>query len=133
MKLCTGQCRYLLSIYRLTQERRFVRCVDISNDLHVTRPSVSKMMKCMMRMELIESDYSDSVRLTPYGSELAERMNRDYDMIEMFFSRILRLSPEDAKEHTFLFLSSYPESTSHRLAETMKKSLEASRRRKHAG
>lgn len=130
MELCAGQYRYLLSIYRLQKEQKTIRCVDIANDLGVTRPSVSKMMKCMVRMELIEPDYCQSVRLTHKGLEIAVKSNSDYDMVHAFFRRMIRLSPEEAKEHAFLFLSTFPASTSKRLAEIMQNSIEANRRRK---
>ena len=45
MELCAGQCRYLLCIYQLEHDRKRIRCVDIANDLGVTRPSVSKMSR----------------------------------------------------------------------------------------
>lgn len=130
MEICAGQCRYLLSIYHLGQESRTIRCVDIAKDLGVTRPSVSKMMKCMVRMELIYPDYGEAVRLTGKGRELAAVLNQNYDLIYAFFRRMLRLSPEEAKEHTFLFLSDYPQSTCRRLAEIMQKSMDASRKRR---
>lgn len=129
MELCTGQYRYLLSIYRLTREKQRIRCVDIANDLGVTRPSVSKMMKCMVRMELVEPDYCEAVRLTPHGMELAERYHGDYDMVYAFFRRMLRLTPTEAKDHAFQFLSTFPQSTVHKLSDVMTRSLEATRRK----
>ncbi len=131
VELCAGQYRYLLSIYRLQQEKRTIRCVDIANDLNVTRPSVSKMMKCMVRMELVEPDYCEAVRLTARGNEIAEKINGNYDMTYAFFRRMLRLSPEEAKEHAFLFLSTFPQGTVRKLSEVMQRSIEVSRR-KHA-
>ncbi len=130
MELCAGQYRYLLSIYRLQQEKKLIRCVDIANDLSVTRPSVSKMMKCMVRMELIEPDYCDAVRLTEKGIAIAEKYNSNYDMVYAFFRRMMRLSPDEAKEHAFLFLSTFPQPTVRKLSEIMQRSIEASRRRK---
>ncbi len=125
MELCSGQYRYLLSIYRLQQEHRRIRCVDIAGDLGVTRPSVSKMMKCMVRMELVEPDYCESVRLTPAGMALAEKINSNYDMIYAFFRRMLRLSPPEAKEQAFQFLSTFPPATVHQLSDLMQRSIEA--------
>ena len=86
MELCTGQYRYLLSIYRLTMEKRRIRCVDIANDLGVTRPSVSKMMKCMVRMELVHPDYCEAVRLTEKGRQIAESYNDDFEMVYLYVS-----------------------------------------------
>lgn len=127
MSLCAGQYRYLLCIYRLQQERRRIRCVDIAADLGVTRPSVSKMMKCMVRMELVEPDYCEAVRLTPAGLAMAERLNEDYDMTYAFFRRILRLPPGEAKEQAFLFLSDFPAATVKKLSGITSRSLELAR------
>lgn len=129
MELCTGQYRYLLSIYRLTMEKRRIRCVDIANDLGVTRPSVSKMMKCMVRMELVHPDYCEAVRLTEKGQQIAESYNDDFEMVYAFFRRMLRLPPAEAKEHAFQFFSTFPEETVHKLSEVMTRSLEATRRK----
>jgi Mn-dependent DtxR family transcriptional regulator len=124
MELCAGQYRYLLCIYRLEKNKNRIRCVDVANDLGVTRPSVSKMMKCMVRMELIEPDYCEAVRLTPTGREIAEHFNQDYDITYAFFRRILKLNAAEAKESAFLFLSSFPESTVRKLGNVTKRSLE---------
>ncbi len=132
MEICTGQYRYLLSIYRLTAEKRRIRCVDIADDLGVTRPSVSKMMKCMVRMELVEPDYCESVRLTKQGRELAHKFNSDYDMVYAFFRRMLRLTPDDAKEHAFQFMTSFPQTTVHKLSDVMQKSIEASQKKRNS-
>lgn len=129
MNLCAGQYRYLLCIYRLQRERGRIRCVDIAADLGVTRPSVSKMMKCMLRMELVEPEYCEAVRLTPRGIELAARLDEDYEMTYAFFRRILRLSPAEAKDHAFLFLSDFPESTVKKLAGITGRSIELAKHR----
>lgn len=129
MNLCAGHYRYLLCIYRLQKERKRIRCVDIASDLGVTRPSVSKMMKCMLRLELVEPEYCEAVRLTPHGTELAAQLDKDYEMTYAFFRRILRLSPAEAKEHAFLFLSDFPQTTVKKLADITGRSIDLARRR----
>ena len=124
MELCAGQYRYLLCIYRMEHEKNRIRCVDIANDLGVTRPSVSKMMKCMIRMELVEPDYCESVRLTKMGREIAEHFNEDYDITYAFFRRILKLSPAESKDNAFLFLSTFPSNTVKKLGSVTSRSLE---------
>lgn len=92
MKLCAGQCRYLITLYQLSRKRRVVRSVDIANTLSVTRPSVSRMLKCMVRLELINPDYSSSVQLTDKGKETAERLSENYRDVYAFFSIFLSLT-----------------------------------------
>lgn len=130
MKLCAGQYRYLLCIYRLKKEQQRIRCVDIAADLGVTRPSVSKMMKCMVHMELIEPDYCKAIILTKKGRDMAERLNEDYDLTYAFFRRILRLPPGEAKEHAFLFLTDFPSTTVKKLNNITSRSLEFARNKK---
>lgn len=132
MDICTGQYRYLLSIYRLSAEKRRIRCVDIADDLGVSRPSVSNMMKCMVRMELVEPDYCEAVRLTAQGRELAKKFNSNYDMVYAFFRRMLRLTPTEAKEHAFRFMTDFPETTVRSLAEVMQKSMEMHRKKQNS-
>ncbi len=128
MDLCTGQYRYLLSIYRLTKEKKRIRCVDIASDLGVSRPSVSKMMKCMVRMELVKPNYCEAVCLTAKGLALAEKYHSDYDMVYAFFRRMLRLPPAEAKEHAFQFLSAFPQTTVQKLSDVMQRSIEAAQK-----
>ena len=112
------------------REKRRIRCVDIATELGVTRPSVSKMMKCMVRMELVEPEYQESVRLTQKGLEIAEQGSSDFDAVYSFFRRILRLPPAQAKEHAFLFLSDFPQHTVQKLSSLTERSLESARRRR---
>lgn len=116
MKLCAGQCRYLITLYQLSRKRRVVRSVDIANTLSVTRPSVSRMLKCMVRLELINPDYSSSVQLTDKGKETAERLSENYRDVYAFFFDILKLDENQANDQSIQFLVSFPEYTVEKMA-----------------
>ena len=116
MKLCAGQCRYLITLYQLSRKRRVVRSVDIANTLSVTRPSVSRMLKCMVRLELINPDYSSSVQLTDKGKETAERLSENYRDVYAFFFDILKLDENQANDQSIQFLASFPEYTLEKMA-----------------
>lgn len=116
MKLCAGQCRYLITLYQLSRNRRVVRSVDIANALSVTRPSVSRMLKCMARLELISPDYSSSVELTDKGKETAERLSENYRDVYAFFYNILKLEEKQAYDQSIQFLASFPEYTVEKIA-----------------
>lgn len=103
MKLCAGQCRYLITLYQLSRKRRVVRSVDIANTLSVTRPSVSRMLKCMVRLELINPDYSSSVQLTDKGKETAERLSENYRDVYAFFFDILKLDENQPMIRAYSF------------------------------
>lgn len=116
MKLCAGQYKYLLTVYELSRTLKVVRSVDIANSLSVTRPSVSRMLKCMSRLELINPDYASSVVLTDLGRETAKKLSVNFDMINKFFTEILKLDERSAYEQSILFLSTFPETTTEKLA-----------------
>ena len=116
MKLCAGQCRYLITLYQLSRKRRVVRSVDIANTLSVTRPSVSRMLKCMVRLELINPDYSSSVQLTDKGKETAVRLSENYRDVYAFFFDILKLDENQANDQSIQFLASFPEYTVEKMA-----------------
>lgn len=115
MKLCKGQYKYLLTIYELSRTLKIVRSVDIANSLSVSRSSVSRMLKCMSRLELIETDYASSVRLTVIGQENAKKLSVNFNMINKFFFEILKLERHDAYEQSIEFIAAFPEYTVERL------------------
>ncbi|MGN0614019.1 MAG: metal-dependent transcriptional regulator [Porcipelethomonas sp.] len=123
MKLCKGQYKYLLTVYQLSKSMKVVRSVDIANSLSVTRPSVSRMLKCMVRLGIIEEDFTTSVRLTALGRETAENLSQNYNMIYKFFTEILRLSDHEASEQSIIFIASFPENTVEKLSHVTKNTL----------
>jgi len=116
MKLCSGQCKYLLAVYELGKTQKIIRSVDIANKLSVTRSSVSRMLKCMSRLELINQDYSLSVELTEHGIEIAKNLSDNFDFVFKFFSEILRIPEKEAHEQSLLFIASFPETTVDKLS-----------------
>ncbi|MGN0621010.1 MAG: metal-dependent transcriptional regulator [Porcipelethomonas sp.] len=129
MKICEGQCRYLLTVYELSQKRRTVRSVDIAESLSVTRPSVSRMLKCMTGSGLIKPDYSTNVVLTDYGAETAGKLSENFGMINKFFREIIKLDEKSAHDQSIQFLASFPEQTVKRLAEITENTVNRRKKR----
>ncbi len=117
MKLCSGQCKYLLTVYELSKTNKIIRAVDIANKLSVSRPSVSRMLKCMTRLELILPDTSISIKLTELGIETAKKLSVNYDVIYNFFNGLLNLSEKEAAEQALLFIATFPETTVEKLSQ----------------
>ena len=123
MKLCSGQCRYLLAVSELAKTKKVVRSVDIANKIGVTRSSVSRMLECMERLELINPDYSLSVELTPLGTETAKSLSASFESVHSFFAEILRLSETEAYEQAIQFIASFPDNTVEKLSQITKNTL----------
>lgn len=123
MKLCAGQCKYLIALYHLSRENSVVKSIDIANALSVTRPSVSRMLKCMSNLEFINEDYSSNVTLTEKGLEAAKRLTEKFNDVNSFFSNILKLDEQSAYEQSIQFLASFPEQTIERLSKVTHNTL----------
>ncbi len=124
MKLCAGQCRYLITMYHLDSKLSVVRSVDIAKALSVTRPSVSRMLKCMAKLELIKPDYSICVEFTEKGRETAIVLSEHFNDVNAFFSDILKLDEKSAYEQSIQFLSSFPQQTVERISAVTHNTLE---------
>lgn len=124
MKLCSGQCKYLLAVYDLSKTNKIIRSVDIANKLSVARSSVSRMLKCMSRLELINPDYSLNVQLTELGMETAKKLAVNFNIINRFFLEILKVSEKEAYDQALLFIASFPETTVQKLSKITKNTLE---------
>lgn len=124
MKLCVGQCRYLITMHHLNSKLKVVRSVDIAKALAVTRPSVSRMLKCMAKLELIKPDYSLCVEFTEKGRETAMKLSENFDDVHAFFKDILKLDEESAYEQSVQFLASFPQQTVERISVVTHNTLE---------
>jgi iron dependent repressor, metal binding and dimerisation domain protein len=70
----------------------------------------------MVRLELINPDYSSSVQLTDKGKETAERLSENYRDVYAFFFDILKLDENQANDQSIQFLASFPEYTVEKMA-----------------
>ena len=122
---------YLEAILVLSRKGGGVRSVDIANSLSVTRPSVSKMLKCMARLELIEPEYATSVIMTDLGKETAKNLSVNFNTINTFFTEILKLDEHSAHEQSILFLASFPETTVEKLSAITRNTIKKRHKKAH--
>lgn len=127
MKHCAGQIKYLIAIKELTDIDEYVRCVSISRRLGVSRPSVSKMLRCLANSGLVYEDFCNSVVLTPEGEAAVNEIFSSFKEIYTFFNKFLKLSEEEAHEQAIKFITEFPGETCERLKglvrRTMKKRI----------
>ena len=78
VKYCAGQLKYLIAIKELKEKGGRIRCVSISEHLGVSRPSVSKMLRCLVESGLVREDFCTSVELTEKGEEVINEIYSGY-------------------------------------------------------
>jgi len=123
VKYCAGQLKYLIAIKELQEKGGRIRCVSISKHLGVSRPSVSKMLRCLVESGLVCEDFCTSIEFTEKGKAVIEEIYSGYTEVYFFFKRILRLSSDDAREQAQLFITQFPKLTTERLSEVVRKSI----------
>ncbi|MBQ9808522.1 MAG: metal-dependent transcriptional regulator [Ruminococcus sp.] len=123
MKHCAGQIKYLVAIKELTDIDEYVRCVNISRHLGVSRPSVSKMLRCLANSGLVYEDFCNSVVLTPEGEETVNEIFSSFREVYIFFRKFLKLPEEEAHEQAVRFITDYPKDTCDRLKSLVRRTL----------
>ena len=123
MKHCAGQIKYLVAIKELSEKNEVVRCVNISRYLGVSRPSVSKMLRCLANSGLVYEDFCNSVVLTPDGEKAVDGIFSSFGEVYTFFHRFLKLSKEEAYEQSVRFITDFPQDTCERLKKVVERTL----------
>ena len=86
---------YLEAILSLHERHGLVRSIDIANELHFSKPSVSVAMKKLRESGYIERDKDGFISLLPSGEEIARRIYERHKLLTQFFIR-LGVDPEVA-------------------------------------
>lgn len=72
---------YLEAIWVLSQERNFVRSIDVSEYLGYSKPSVSRAMGILRKGEFILVDKDGGITLTASGREIAEKIYERHTLL----------------------------------------------------
>ena len=86
---------YLEAILSLHERHGLVRSIDIANELHFSKPSVSVAMKKLRESGYIEMDKDGFISLLPSVEEIARRIYERHKLLTQFFIR-LGVDPEVA-------------------------------------
>jgi len=97
MKIHKSAEDYLEKILMLSEQKGYVRSVDIATGLSVSKPSVSVAMKHLREDGYIAMDKDNYITLTDAGMEIARRV---YDRHKALTEILIRIgvSPEVAQE-----------------------------------
>ena len=123
MNRCAGQIKYLIAIKELSEKNETVRCVSISRHLGVSRPSVSKMLRCLANYGLVFDDFCNSVELTEEGHAAVEEIYDVFNEVYIFFRRFLKLPEADAHSQAVTFITEFPQDTCERLKTIVRRTM----------
>ena len=65
---------YLETIFRLSGERKYVRSIDVAEEMGYSKPSVSRAVSLLRQGGYLLMDEHGHLTLTPVGVEIAEKI-----------------------------------------------------------
>ena len=97
MKIYESAEDYLEAILSLQERHGMVRSIDIANELHFSKPSVSVAMKNLRENGYIEMDTEGYITLTDKGRAIAETIYERHTLISRWLIT-LGVNPKTAVE-----------------------------------
>ena len=107
--LTPSAIKYLLTLLELCQKDAGARCMDIAEQLRVTKPSVHSMIENLCAAGLAEKKKYGTVFLTPEGRTQAERYAACCSLLRGRMQQTLGLSEEDARSAACAVLAQLPD------------------------
>ncbi len=90
---------YLAEIYRLQEESPTVSTTSLAERLNVSAPAVPRMLKRLQSMGYVKHVPYQGVQLTDLGREEALREIRRHRILEVFLTRVMGFTWDEAHEH----------------------------------
>lgn len=79
---------YLKTIYILSLEHEHVRSIDISRQMHYSKPSITRAMKNLSSEDYITIDDNGYITLTVKGDQIARKIYERHEVLYKLFIRI---------------------------------------------
>lgn len=89
---------YLKEIFILQKSQGNVYSIDIARKLGLSKPSVSRAMKILKEIHLIDMDDDKIIKLTDLGEKKAHSILQRYLLIEQFLTSNLKVDKKTASE-----------------------------------
>ncbi len=98
MILSSSMETYLKNIYLLESMGKKVRVTDLAQMTNFTKPSISKALKKLAEMNLIDYEIYKDIMLTDEARKIAKNLIVNEDLIEIFLVGILNVDGDTAKK-----------------------------------
>ena len=79
---------YLETILVLSQKTRFVRAIDIGEEMGFSRPSVSRAVHLLQEGQFIHIDPDGAITLTDAGREIAEKVYERHTVLTKWLTAL---------------------------------------------
>ena len=96
-QLTHSAAHYLMTINTLLADQGYARVTDIAKHLNITRGSCSISLRPLKKRGLVVEDHNKFLQLSPEGKRLAELVERNDELLETFFRRVLGVDQEQAE------------------------------------
>ncbi len=96
-QLTHSAAHYLMTINTLLQEQGYARVTDIAKHLNITRGSCSISLRPLKKRKLVLEDDNKFLQLSTEGKRLAELVARNDELLEILFSDVLHVHPDQAE------------------------------------
>jgi Mn-dependent DtxR family transcriptional regulator len=96
-QLTHSAAHYLMTIRSLLEEYGYARVTDIAKSLNITRGSCSISLRPLKRRGLVLEDENKFLQLSDEGKRLAELVERNDELLEVFFRDILGVDADQAE------------------------------------
>jgi Mn-dependent DtxR family transcriptional regulator len=96
-QLTHSAAHYLMTIRELLEAHGYARVTDIAKRLNITRGSCSISLKSLKRKGLVVEDENKFLSLSEEGERLARIVEKNDELLEVFFKDVLRVDPEQAE------------------------------------
>lgn len=98
-KLTASLEDYLEIICNYVDSNKYIRAIDISKELKVSRASVTEALKKLASKGYINYGRYDSISLTEKGVSVAKEVVSKHLILQKFFEKTLGLSEAEASEN----------------------------------
>lgn len=95
--LTHSAAHYLMTIRELLQAQGYARVTDIAKRMNITRGSCSISLKPLKKRGLVVEDANKFLTLSDEGRHLAEVVERNDELLEIFFRDVLGMDPDQAE------------------------------------
>lgn len=97
VELTHSSIHHLMAMHELLKQHGYVRGVDISRHLNISRSSVSITLRKLIARGYVEEDENKFYLFTGRGEELINSVLSKRNIIRLFFENTLHLDPQTAE------------------------------------